>query len=74
MVVCLCKGVSDHKIRWLVQNGARTAKEVVASCKAGTDCGSCICQVKQLVEEYRKEADVIAQATCCQAMEEAASS
>jgi bacterioferritin-associated ferredoxin len=54
MVVCLCKGVSDKKIRWLVQNGATTLRDVMASCKAGSDCGTCICQVKELIESTRQ--------------------
>lgn len=50
MVICLCKGVTDGKLRWLVQNGATTLKQVVRTCHAGTDCGSCIFQVKDIVE------------------------
>ena len=56
MVVCLCKGVSDKKIRWLVQNGATSLREVVASCKAGSDCGTCVFQVKEIIEETRQAA------------------
>jgi bacterioferritin-associated ferredoxin len=56
MVVCLCKGVSDKKVRWLVQNGAATLRDVMTSCKAGTDCGSCVCQLKQIIEETQSTA------------------
>lgn len=55
MLVCLCKGVSDKKIRWLVQNGATGLRDVMSTCKAGSDCGSCVCQVKDLIEETRRE-------------------
>ena len=55
MLVCLCKGVSDKKVRWLVQNGACSLREVAAQCRAGTDCGSCISQLKELVDEARAE-------------------
>lgn len=53
MVVCLCKGVSDKTIRGLVQNGASTLREVALACRAGTDCGSCVCQVRELIELTR---------------------
>lgn len=54
MVICLCKGVSDRKIRELIANGASTLREIVQSCKAGSDCGSCVCQVRELLSEACK--------------------
>lgn len=57
MVICLCKGVSDSKIRFLVQNGATTLKEVMATSHAGKDCGSCIGAVKSLIEKTCEELD-----------------
>jgi bacterioferritin-associated ferredoxin len=67
MLVCLCKGVTDRKIRWLVQNGKTCLKDVVRTCQAGTDCGSCIGQVKELVDDtcraLREERDELEPAT-----------
>jgi bacterioferritin-associated ferredoxin len=60
MLVCLCKGVSDSKIRFLVQNGCRSVREVMATCHAGQDCGSCICEVKALVEQTCGELEAAA--------------
>lgn len=57
MVICLCKGVSDRKIRSLVRDGATTLKEVMQSCQAGSDCGSCVCQLKQIIEATRHADD-----------------
>ena len=54
MVVCLCKGVSDKKIRSLLENGATCLRDVMASCQAGSDCGSCICQLKEMVQQSRQ--------------------
>ena len=54
MVVCLCKGVSDSTIRDLVvDQGLTSVKQVMASCKAGSDCGTCICHVKELLERLK---------------------
>ena len=55
MVVCLCKGISDRKIRALVQDGATSVRDIIRTCQAGSDCGSCLCQLKELVAEARKE-------------------
>lgn len=55
MLVCICKGVSDSKIRTLVENGAQTVREVMSHCQAGKDCGTCICDVKRLVEKTLTE-------------------
>lgn len=54
MLVCLCKGVSDKTVRWLVQNGCGV-KGVMTKCRAGTDCGTCISELKALVEETRSQ-------------------
>jgi bacterioferritin-associated ferredoxin len=54
MVVCLCKGVSDKKINALLESGATCLRDVMASCKAGSDCGSCICQLKEMVQQSRQ--------------------
>ena len=55
MLVCLCKGVTDRKIRWLVQNGATCLRDVMATCQAGSDCGTCVCQVREIIEKARRE-------------------
>lgn len=55
MLLCLCKGVSDKTVRWLVQNGSACTKDVMAKCRAGTDCGTCIPELKALVEKTKAE-------------------
>lgn len=58
MFVCVCKGISDRKIRALVESGcARSLREVVNQCRAGSDCGSCLLQIRQIVEETQSEAN-----------------
>ena len=57
MLVCVCKAVSDKTVRWLVQNGATTLSDVAASCRAGTDCGTCVSQLRQVIAEARSELD-----------------
>jgi len=51
MIVCLCRGVSDQKLRALIAAGARTRAELRKACGAGTDCGKCRAMLAELVEE-----------------------
>jgi len=54
MVVCLCKGVSDKKIKSLLESGATCLRDVMTSSLAGSDCGSCICQLKEMVRKSQQ--------------------
>lgn len=53
MIVCLCHGVNDRKIRSLASEGASTVAEVSRRCGAGTDCGRCKRHIKDLVHEVQ---------------------
>lgn len=62
MFVCVCKGISDKKIRALVQSGcARNLRDVVNTSKAGSDCGSCLLQIRQIVEEEQSSCSALPQ-------------
>lgn len=54
MIVCLCKGVSDRTIDEVIDRGARTVGQVARACGAGTDCGSCACQVREMIQARRR--------------------
>ncbi len=49
MIVCLCKGVSSRTILSEVRRGNCTVKGIARSCRAGTDCGSCVGQIRELI-------------------------
>ncbi|AVV33895.1 (2Fe-2S)-binding protein [Halomonas sp. SF2003] len=51
MYVCLCKGVSDHKIREVVEQGARSFREVREQTGCATQCGKCGCMAKTITRE-----------------------
>jgi bacterioferritin-associated ferredoxin len=51
MYVCICKGVSDHKIRESVEGGARSWREVQSETGCGTQCGKCACVAKRITRE-----------------------
>jgi assimilatory nitrate reductase catalytic subunit len=50
-VVCACFGVGRGSICDTIAAGARTAAEIGAKLKAGTNCGSCIPELKRLIAE-----------------------
>ena len=51
MYVCLCYGLSEKKIKELIKNGAATLNDLQDRCSAGKSCGSCVCQLKELLTE-----------------------
>jgi assimilatory nitrate reductase catalytic subunit len=48
-IVCACFGVGRGTICESIVSGARTAAEIGAKLKAGTNCGSCIPELKRLI-------------------------
>ena len=48
-IVCACFGVGRNTICDTIAAGARSAAEIGARLKAGTNCGSCIPELKQLI-------------------------
>jgi assimilatory nitrate reductase catalytic subunit len=50
-IVCACFGVGRTTILAAIAAGARTAAEIGAQLKAGTNCGSCIPEMKHLIAQ-----------------------
>jgi bacterioferritin-associated ferredoxin len=53
MFLCLCKAVSDRKVRQVVSEGAGSVKDVAHACDAGTGkgCGACLVSIRSLLHE-----------------------
>jgi bacterioferritin-associated ferredoxin len=51
MIVCLCKAVSCRTIRSEVRRGNRTIKGIAQACQAGTGCGACVQQIRELITQ-----------------------
>ncbi|CAM3349303.1 (2Fe-2S)-binding protein [Halomonas lysinitropha] len=51
MYVCLCKNVTDHRIRGAVEDGARSWREVQQVTGCGTQCGKCAGIGKDITRE-----------------------
>ena len=51
MFVCLCKSVTDHEIRAAVDSGVRSFEQMQDRLEVSTVCGSCTCEVKQVMQK-----------------------
>ena len=52
-MVCACFGVSQGVIREAIDAGARDAAGVGAAVKAGTNCGSCVPEIRKIIGAAR---------------------
>jgi assimilatory nitrate reductase catalytic subunit len=48
-VVCACHGVGADVIAATIAAGAGSVEAVGAACKAGTNCGSCIPEIRKML-------------------------
>ena len=53
-LVCICNNVGAENIKKKIETGCNTLPELCAATGAGTGCGSCRPEVKQLLEEALK--------------------
>jgi len=56
MYVCVCRAVSDSKIRHAVEQGACTMRALKDQLGVGGVCGRCVPEARQLISERRKQA------------------
>lgn len=51
MFVCLCKSVTDHQIHEAIDSGVTSFEGMQHHLEVSTVCGTCTCEVKQLMIE-----------------------
>lgn len=51
MIVCLCAGTNDRKVKQVIDEGARSVDDVGKACGAGTRCGGCRDMIGHLIAE-----------------------
>ena len=56
MIICVCKCVSDSEIELAINSGSTTYESLQCSIGVGTQCGSCSCEVKELLQNAQKNA------------------
>jgi bacterioferritin-associated ferredoxin len=55
MIVCICRVVTESRVRAAVAAGAKTADEVESACGAGGDCGACREEIEGIIIEQRAD-------------------
>ncbi len=61
MYVCLCKGVTDHRIRAEVEAGAKSLRDVSRRLGVATQCGKCAGCAREII----REAVACGEPACC---------
>jgi bacterioferritin-associated ferredoxin len=51
MYVCICKAVSDRRIRRAVDEGAVSVRDLSRETALGTNCGKCVPQAREILAE-----------------------
>lgn len=49
-LVCACFGVGAKRIAALARQGLRSTADIGSACKAGTNCGSCLPEIRRLLD------------------------
>ncbi|MBX7058019.1 MAG: (2Fe-2S)-binding protein [Leptospirales bacterium] len=52
-MVCICRRVSEERIRQVVEAGASTFERVQELTDCSTNCGTCELRVRELIEKFR---------------------
>jgi bacterioferritin-associated ferredoxin len=47
VIVCLCHAVTERDLERVIAEGASTVEEVGRRCGAGTDCGTCLGELRE---------------------------
>ena len=51
MYVCVCRAVTDEKVKQAIEAGARSVGAVTEACCAGDDCGACHGTIEEMIRE-----------------------
>ena len=55
MVVCLCQGVSEKRVRAAIAAGAHSRKAVTKACSAGAGCGGCHDAIREMIRQQQAQ-------------------
>jgi assimilatory nitrate reductase catalytic subunit len=65
-IICSCFQIGDKQIKKAVENGAKNTHDLGAALKCGTNCGSCIPELKTLIEQFHVPAEALATELVCE--------
>lgn len=55
MYVCICKGVTENKLREAIHQGADRMRDLKSTLGVTAQCGRCACHAKQVLDETLSE-------------------
>jgi bacterioferritin-associated ferredoxin len=55
MYICICNALSDRTLAAAAGSGAKSVAQVFRRCAARPQCGKCLPDVAQLIEDARAE-------------------
>jgi bacterioferritin-associated ferredoxin len=55
MYICICNAITDNEIRQAVYKGSNCLNSLQKCLPVGTECGTCCCLAKQVIEETLEE-------------------
>ena len=58
MFVCICHAVNEKAIQQAVAEGAQNVRDVRRSLNVGSQCGQCVRQAHEVIEQARQTAEV----------------
>lgn len=53
MIICVCEGVSDRRVREAVESGVSNLEGLRRHCRAGGDCGRCRADLRRMLRSQR---------------------
>lgn len=56
MLVCLCQGISEKRVKAAIRSGACTRKQVTKACRAGGGCGGCHDVIGEMIRKHGEPA------------------
>ncbi len=57
MYVCICRAVTEDRVRAAIAGGADSVSAVTSACCAGDDCGACHGVIEDMIEEHLESAE-----------------
>ncbi|MBR1376155.1 MAG: (2Fe-2S)-binding protein [Cardiobacteriaceae bacterium] len=54
MYICICRAISEKKVKESVKEGKKSIKELCNSLGAGNECGKCLPVLAEIVQKEKK--------------------
>lgn len=51
MIVCVCHNLNEKAVREAIERGCRSVAALARTTGAGSSCGQCVCDLRELVSE-----------------------